>query len=190
MTKSYLFLYHNQNIYLQDLPSAITSHCFKYHDEKQRNISLSNYSHLKDKLKELYHLDIANLTFSRNGKPLIEGVNISLAHNKNLYGFVLSTQNVGLDIETKLLDNHQERMAKLLLNEEEKNAYELQDDKMHFLTLKWCQKEALGKMKGCGLEHEIFSLSISCDLHFIYENNYIVVVSETKLDDLVINVDF
>lgn len=186
MLKIYLYSVDNLESFFK-LPEAIENHINSYNEE-QKLISASNYQKLSKKISEL-NLDINHLYFSENGKPLIDGVNISLAHNVNYYGFAISkTQNVGLDIEDfRRFDSS--KLSKAILNDNEYREYLSFQNKLTFLASKWCEKEALGKMLGTGINKDVLKMSAEYKKFSIINHDLIAVVSDIDINDIELYID-
>ena len=159
LLKSSIYLYNVDNLRLNyPLPNSLIEHIEGYKDENIRNISRSNYSNLAIKLKEI-GLDINNLRFLASGKPVIDGIYLSLSHSKELYGFILSDKECGFDIES-LINEARFNLANRILNEDELNEFTKNVDKSKYLTTKWCLKEAYSKCLGTGLNSSIFKIKV------------------------------
>ena len=157
LLKNSIYLYNVDNLRLDyNLPISLIKHIEKYKDENIRNISRSNYSNLAIKLKEL-GLDINNLKFIKKNKPCIDGIYLSMSHSKEFYGFILSDEECGFDIEL-LINEKRFSLANRILNEDELNEFTNNVDKSKYLTTKWCQKEAYSKHLGTGLNSSIFKM--------------------------------
>ncbi len=141
MSIAYVYIYDRLCDQEITLPDNILKHCFKKKIINKRLTSLSNYSKLKIKLKEHCNKDIAELYFDNN-KPKIDGINISLSHTDKYYGFIISIDNVGIDIES-IINN--DKLAKRILNNSEYNEYLANPIA---LTEKWCLIEAYYKIYG------------------------------------------
>ena len=123
------------------LPDNIINHCNKKKVLEKRNISISNYYKMSIKLKELFNIDISDLEFIDN-KPIIKGCYISLSHTDKYYGFIISKEKVGIDIENIIAN---EKLAKRILDSNEYKEYEKNPI---ILTEKWCLLECYYKMIG------------------------------------------
>lgn len=89
-----------------------------------------------EKVKSAYAKDVGEkLTWSydRQGKPIGEKLNLSIAHTANKYVLAVSDREVGVDIE----------------RQDRKISSKLGDIRL------WTQKEAYGKMLGTGLTRDI-----------------------------------
>lgn len=176
-----IFLYSSDNLESSfELPEIIKSHINSYND-KQKLISASNYQKLSKKLIE-HDLSINQLYFSKNGKPLIDGINISISHNINYYGFAISnTQDVGLDVEDfRRFESH--KLSKTILNDKEYEDYLSYQNKLTYLAAKWCEKEALGKMLGIGINKNVLKMSATFKKYIEIEHDLITIVSDKEID--------
>lgn len=176
-----IYLYSTNNIEKHfDLPKNIETH-FKSYTDTQKNISASNYQKLSIKLSQL-NLNINNLYFSKNGKPLLDELYLSLSHSDSYYGFAISLkQDIGLDIEN-CERFESDKLAKTILNEDEYKEFSLTKDKSYFLTSKWCEKEALGKMIGTGIDKDILKSTATHKKTFKITNNIVAIVSDKPIE--------
>lgn len=183
-----IYLYSTNNIEKHfDLPKNIETHIKNYIDT-QKNISASNYQKLSIILNQL-NLDINNLYFSKHGKPLLDGLYLSLSHNDSYYGFAISLkQDIGLDIES-CERFESDKMAKTILNGEEYAEFLLAKDKSYFLTSKWCEKESLGKMIGIGIDKDILKLTSMHKKTFKIINNIVAIVSDKSIENVELYID-
>ncbi|MBQ3253685.1 MAG: 4'-phosphopantetheinyl transferase superfamily protein [Acholeplasmatales bacterium] len=155
------------------LPDIVLEHCNKYKVDDKKNISLSNYYYLDLALKKL-NSSLENISYL-NGKPFINDYYISLSHSKKYFGFAISNNNIGIDIEdiiTKL------DLSKRILSEAELKEFNDSLDKSLYLTTKWTLKEAYGKMIGTGLTSYIFKNSISSYYTKVLDDGIISIVSD------------
>ncbi len=186
LIKIYLYTLIEENCLLS-LPKNIQNHLSNY-NEKQKIISASNYYKLSLELSK-NQLNINDLFFSSNGKPIIKGLYLSLTHNKNYYGFALSsTQDVGLDIES-IPRFKFSKIANKILNAEETKEYNKVQDKETYLASIWCEKEAMGKMLGTGLNSNIFNIQSSNKKIIKLHDDIIVIVSDQPIKNFAIYID-
>ena len=183
-----IYLYSTNNIEkCFDLPKNIETHIKNYIDT-QKNISASNYQKLSTKLSQI-NLNINSLYFSKNGKPLLDGLYLSLSHNDSYYGFAISlTQDIGLDIEScKRFKN--DKLTNIIFNVDEYIDFSLAKDKSYFLTSKWCEKEALGKMIGTGINKDILKSRATHKKIFKIANNVVAIVSDKSIENVELYID-
>lgn len=169
-----------------NLPDNINKHITNY-QEKQKLVSAANYTKLNNILND-YNLDISHIVFSKLGKPLLKDLYLSLAHNTHFYGFAISLdQDIGIDIEdlTRFEDKH----ANIILNAAEIIDYHSNVNKQEYLALKWCEKEALGKMKGTGLNKSVLKEHAQFKKTFVLANNIVVIVSNQEIDEINLFID-
>ena len=154
------------------LTHNILEHTNRYNNIEKRRISESNYHMACIKLKEL-GANLDSFIFD-NGKPLIDDYYISFSHNQSFYGFSISKENNGIDIEEIVSDDLKDKLAKKMLKENDYKLYNDSNNKNEFLTRIWCEIEAAGKMDGCGI-----------DLHFNHPN---YVYKSFKLNNNIITI--
>ncbi|MGM9969958.1 MAG: 4'-phosphopantetheinyl transferase family protein [Anaeroplasma sp.] len=159
MNKVYVYIYEKKYL-LNDiiLPNRIEDHCNKYKNLYKRNISKSNYYYLCDKLRELgYHPD--RISFNDNNKPISNECYFSLSHSKEYFGFAISNIKIGFDLE-KIIKKDKIKIGDKILNSKELIEIKDYDNKEHFITEKWCIKEAYGKYLGCGITANVLKDNI------------------------------
>ena len=83
-----------------ELPLHILEHCMIKQDEKDFHTSVLSYCLLKKILTE-FNVDIEELRFSKNGKPLINKGYISLSHSKDYVLVSYSLINHGVDLQSQ-----------------------------------------------------------------------------------------
>ena len=83
--------------------------------------------------------DTLELSHADNGKPLVDGYQISISHTKGFVAIMLSkTRNVGVDIE--YVSNRVARIAKRFLRNDECAS------NITALLIHWCSKETIYKL--------------------------------------------
>ncbi len=118
------------------------------------------------KLLQVAGYEDADLTYDTNGKPhLSDGKNISITHSYEFSAIIISTKNVGIDLEMK-----REKIIKIAHKfiENEFDFLDKENNYIEQLSVVWGAKEALYKM--CNSR----SLSFKQDMHiqpFSLNNN-------------------
>jgi 4'-phosphopantetheinyl transferase len=104
----------------------------------------------------------------KNKRPLYKDYNYyySVSHTKNYLAFVLSKENVGLDIEERVLRDF--KAISYVSSEEEYNECKEPDD---YYTL-WTFKEAYAKLKGTGITKELKNI-----LTYKYKNKQTIYIN-------------
>ena len=107
--------------------------------------------------------------FDRNehGKPFLKGypvIHFNLSHCKNGIAVVVSDQPVGIDIES--YRQVSDSLIRYTMNEEERRIIAESDDPIRVFTEYWTKKEAVFKLRGTGITH---------DLHGLLQGNEVVV---------------
>lgn len=87
------------------------------------------------------NLDINNLYYSKNGKPLLDGIYFNISNKDDLYVLAVSKYNVGVDIER--VCNYDEKVLKYFYTLDEKADVKSNEDFFRIFTL----KESYIKMK-------------------------------------------
>ena len=99
-------------------------------------------------IKNSLGVDASRLNFAKceNGKWTCEQVEFSLSHSGELLAVAVSQNKVGVDVE-RIRVKRREGMVEYCLTESEKESYILAIDKDEYLIRKWCEKEAIFKLK-------------------------------------------
>ncbi len=169
MAKAYI--YSNDNLYSGNaiLPDNVIEHIDSSHHLVGKNrISKSMYSYLYDLLG-------GNITFTTTNKPMHDSCEISVSQSDKFHGFAISDLTVGFDIEELIPNERVNQIGQFVLTKKEKEEFSKCRDKQLYLTIRWCVKEAYGKLIGYGLTKEAFD----CDdipYKWVRVNNTIVVV--------------
>ena len=91
--------------------------------------------------------------YNEHGKPYFDGVDdlfFSISHCGSAVAVAIDDEEVGVDIEE--VARYREHLVNYVLNEEEKD--EMEDKKGMFIEI-WTKKEAVFKLLGTGITHEI-----------------------------------
>lgn len=181
MDKIYIFLYSDAYIkYDVKISPNIINHASKY-SELDFNISVSNYYYLNSKLEKLFKSSIKELYFDDFGKPHIPNIYISLAHTRNLFGFVIcTTQDIAIDIEAiNRFSNF--KHINTILNDLEYQEYIKSSAKSEYLANKWTTIEALSKLEGTGLNKDTLKKRPNHYKNFILNNSSVSIVSNKPI---------
>ena len=125
----------------------------KYEVEHQKGLSL-----LQHGLKEIYNLSIndnellSKIKCEEHGKPFLDGysdIHFNISHSGEYVAVALSEKPVGVDIEK--IKEYNYDVLKRVCNEKELIQIEESLDKASEFIKLWTQKEAVLKMKGCGI---------------------------------------
>ena len=93
-----------------------------------------------------------NWIYNDHGKPFFEGRDdlfFSISHCKSAVAVAIDDKEVGIDIEE--ISRYKESLVEYTMNEEEKR---FADKKDKFMEI-WTKKEAVFKLLGTGITHEI-----------------------------------
>jgi len=120
---------------------------------------LKSYVMLREMLesKGLSHPFI--FTMNEHGKPFLKDhpeVHFNLSHCKNGIMVAVSDQPIGVDIESyrKVSDS----LIRYTMNEEERHIIAESDDPVRTFTEYWTKKEAVFKLHGTGITHNLYGL--------------------------------
>ena len=181
MDNIYIFLYHNDYIKHDiHLPINIINHSKKYSD-LDFNISISNYYYLNSKLEKLFNSSLKELYFDEFDKPHIPNIYISLAHSRNLFGFVIcASQDIAIDIESinRFTDF---KHINTILNDLEYQEYIKSSAKSEYLANKWTTIEALSKLEGTGLNKDALKKRPNHYKNFVLNNSSVSIVSNKPI---------
>ena len=130
---------------------------------------LKSYVMLREILESMAAQDMAlrdaglshPFLFEKNehGKPFLKDhpeVHFNISHCKNGIAVVVSDQPVGIDIESY----HQvsDSLIRYTMNEEERRIIAESDDPVRTFTEYWTKKEAVFKLRGTGITHDLHEL--------------------------------
>ena len=96
---------------------------------------------------------------NEHGKPFLKDypdVYFNLSHCKNGIAVVVSDQPVGVDIES--YRQASDSLLRYTMNEEEQRIIQESDDPIRTFTEYWTKKEAVFKLRGTGITHDLHSL--------------------------------
>lgn len=136
--------------YMDGLPAERKDKIMRFVQQKDRKLALGASLLLKNVLN-LYGKSLAELTYSENGKPEIEGVYFNLSHSNGIAVCAVSSKAVGCDVEkiAALKGN----IAQRFFCESENaylNQFEGMEQEEEFFRL-WTMKESYMKMTGEGM---------------------------------------
>lgn len=119
------------------------------------------------KMMDYFNLKLPEIYTTPNGKPYFKDSNIffNYSHSKNYVACVISTYEVGIDIEETNRDISDE-IAEKYLNKEKDNLKRIET---------WVKKEAYSKLKGLGFQINFKNINLSEITEknlFISEKNY------------------
>ncbi|MCR5787157.1 MAG: 4'-phosphopantetheinyl transferase superfamily protein [Acholeplasmatales bacterium] len=141
-----------------------------YKLEQDKICRILSYSIPKIKLAKELNINPCDIVIIRdkNKRPLYKDYNYyySVSHTKNYLAFVLSKENVGLDIEERVLRDF--KAISYVSSEEEYNECKEPDD---YYTL-WTFKEAYAKLKGTGITKELNNI-----LTYKYKNKQTIYIN-------------
>ncbi len=141
-----------------------------YKLEQDKICRILSYSIPKIKLAKELNINPCDIVIIRdkNKRPLYKDYNYyySVSHTKNYLAFVLSKENVGLDIEERVLRDF--KAISYVSSEEEYNECKEPDD---YYTL-WTFKEAYAKLKGTGITKELKNI-----LTYKYKNKQTIYIN-------------
>ena len=144
---------------LKKLPMERQQRIHNMQQEKSRKQSMG-VGLLLQKVLALYHMQDSQVYTGEHGKPMIEGLEFSLAHSGNLVVCAVSNKPVGCDVER--LCEAPKGVAKRYFSEGEQ-AYlsqfsEVEYDREFFKL--WTMKESYAKMTGEGMAQTLGTFEV------------------------------
>lgn len=132
---------------------------------------LKSYVMLRELLEEMGLSHPFVFEKNKHGKPFLRDypeVFFNLSHCKNGIAVAVSDAPIGIDIESyrKVSDS----LIRYTMNEEECQLIFGSDDPVRFFTEYWTKKEAVFKLRGTGITHDLHGL-LSGDEVVVTHNN-------------------
>lgn len=146
-------------------------------------------------LYALLHLETgrSNIDFSfvynEHGKPYFDchlDYYFSISHCKSTVAVALSDDEIGIDVEEK--SRYKESLARYVCNDEELKEISGSDDESATFIKLWTRKEAVFKLLGTGITHDIKDILSNNDVHVItkeFDGIVLSVASKKEIDDAV-----
>ena len=135
--------YKNNNV----LPYFVSQKIQTISNEKIINQKRASYGVLLEMIKNIYNQidDFSKVYQDINGKPVCENYYFSISHSCDLVAVALSDTNVGIDLQEIDYNKNYKNLAKIILNENEKDlsVYSMED-----VIRLWAKKEAKFKYDG------------------------------------------
>ena len=120
---------------------------------------LKSYVMLREMLEEMGLSHPFIFTQNEHGKPFLKAypeVHFNLSHCQNGIIVAVSDQPIGVDIES--FRNISDELIRYTMNEEEQRIIHESDDPIQTFTEYWTQKEAVFKLRGTGITHDLHGL--------------------------------
>ncbi|MCR4847765.1 MAG: 4'-phosphopantetheinyl transferase superfamily protein [Bacteroidales bacterium] len=120
---------------------------------------LKSYVMLRDLLEQRGLTHPFRFGYNEHGKPFLMDypeVHFNLSHCKNGIAVVVSDQPVGIDIES--YRSVSDSLLRYTMNEEELQVIRESDDPIRTFTEYWTKKEAVFKLRGTGITHDLHGL--------------------------------
>lgn len=131
-------------------PSSVAEHVQHYTHASDRLRSAAVWRLLQKLVEELSPGLPFSPRFLPSGKPVLEGIYISLSHSGNLVCAAASSQPVGVDVE-QMKPRNLDSLARRCLSVGEFRRYQQAEDSLSFFYQHWTAKEACAKLTGAGL---------------------------------------
>lgn len=156
-----------------DLPLTILEHCLGKKDRKSALTSVLSYCLLKE-LLQCFSVDINQLSFSANGKPLLDDGYVSISHSKDYVMVSYSKINHGIDIQFfKEIENKDSIVKKYFRNYYTEYNNISNEEKDEFFFKLWSLKEATVKKDDS-------SVYIDLNSENIYVFNTTLILNDSK----------
>jgi 4'-phosphopantetheinyl transferase len=120
---------------------------------------LKSYVMLRELLEQQGLSHPFRFGYNEHGKPFLKDypeVHFNLSHCKNGIAVVVCDQPVGIDIES--YRQVSDSLLKYTMNEEEQRIIHESDDPIRTFTEYWTKKEAVFKLRGTGITHDLHGL--------------------------------
>ena len=120
---------------------------------------LKSYVMLRELLEQRGLTHPFRFAYNEHGKPYLKDypeVHFNLSHCKNGIVVVVSDQPVGIDIES--YRSVSDSLLRYTMNEEEQQLILESDDPIRTFTEYWTKKEAVFKLRGTGITHDLHGL--------------------------------
>lgn len=120
---------------------------------------LKSYVMLREMLERQGFTHPFRFGHNEHGKPFLmdyPNIHFNLSHCKNGIAVVVSEQPVGIDIES--YREASDSLLRYTMNEEERRIIRESDDPIRTFTEYWTKKEAVFKLRGTGITHDLHDL--------------------------------
>ena len=132
---------------------------------------LKSYVMLRELLEQRGLTHPFQFAYNEHGKPYLKDypeVHFNLSHGKNGIAVTVSDQPVGIDIES--YRSVSDSLLRYTMNEEEQQISRESDDPIRTFTEYWTKKEAVFKLRGTGITHDLHGLLQGNELVETYVN--------------------
>lgn len=154
-------------------PASVAEHVRRYAHAPDRRRSAAAWRLLQMLVAEVAPDLPFSPQFLPSGKPILEGIYISLSHSGNLVCAAVSSQPVGVDVE-QMKPRKLDSLARRCLSVGEFRRYQQAEDPLSFFYQHWTAKEACAKLTGAGLvgfgaELELLENGTICSLPALHQ---------------------
>ncbi len=135
-----------------------------YRNHEARRQGALAYLLLCKALRERYSLEAPDFAFNEHGKPYLPNhpdIHFNLSHCRNAVACALSSEPVGIDIES--IRTAKEALVRHTMNDEEARTILSAPQPNLQFTILWTRKEALLKLRGTGIATDLRSILNDCD---------------------------
>ena len=150
-------IYINPDIDKFDLQEALETvspqrraQALRYRHERDQRLCIAAYRLLQQALHKEYGIQgLPQFIYNQQGKPLLEGhpeIHFSMSHCRMAAAVAVSSQPVGMDIET--MDHYSEEVARRVMSEDEMRQILSSPHPAKEFTRLWTMKESLYKLTG------------------------------------------
>ena len=120
---------------------------------------LKSYVMLREMLEGMGLSHPFRFAYNEHGKPFLADhpeIHFNISHCKNGIAVAVSDQPIGIDIES--YRQVSDRLLRYTMNEEECRIIQESDDPVRTFTEYWTKKEAVFKLRGTGITHDLHDL--------------------------------
>lgn len=133
---------------------------------------LKSYVMLREMLERQGLTHPFHFGYNEHGKPFLRDhpdVHFNLSHCKNGIAVVVSDQPIGIDIES--YREASDSLLRYTMNEEERRIIQESGDPIRTFTEYWTKKEAVFKLRGTGITHDLHELLLGDEHVTTFVNN-------------------
>ena len=120
---------------------------------------LKSYVMLRELLEQRGLTHPFRFAYNEHGKPFLADhpeIHFNISHCKNGIAVAVSDQPIGIDIES--YRQVSDSLLRYTMNEEECRIIQESDDPVRTFTEYWTKKEAVFKLRGTGITHDLHEL--------------------------------
>ena len=172
---------------LASLPAWRREKALRFKHEQGRRECALAYHLLCKALKKVYGIEEQpHFSIGEHGKPILAEhpeIHFNLSHCKKAVACVVSSEEVGVDVEC--IGRYNESLARHVLNDAEYSEVCTSSDPQLLFTSYWTQKEAIVKLTGRGIDDDLKNLLLNYPQASLHtephpEKGYVLTVATWK----------